>query len=48
MATSVKYFPASAMVNELVSGDKSNRKFVAALKEDIGETARNTEVSLQQ
>lgn len=48
MATSLKYFPASAMVSELVSGDKSNRKFVAALKEDIGETARNTEVSLQQ
>ena len=47
MATSMKYFPASAMVSELVSGDKSNRKFVASLKEDVGETAR-TEVSLQQ
>jgi len=48
MATSVKYLPASAMVGELISGDNSNRKFVAALKEDIGETVRNMEVSLQQ
>lgn len=47
MATSVKYFPASAMVAELMSGDKSNRKFVAALKEDVGETVR-AGVSLEQ
>ena len=49
MRMSVKYLPASAMVNEVSSGDKSNKKFVKSLKRDIGETiGSTTSVSLQQ
>mmetsp|Transcript_31542 Transcript_31542/g.92489 ORF Transcript_31542/g.92489 Transcript_31542/m.92489 type:complete len:465 (+) Transcript_31542:117-1511(+) len=32
---SFKYAPASLMLNELISGDKSNRKFVASMKKDM-------------
>ena len=49
MRMSVKYLPASTMVNEVSSGDKSNKKFVKSLKRDIGETiGSTTSVSLQQ
>merc|ERR1712071_30347 len=46
--TSFKYLPASTMVNEVVSGDKSNKKFVDSLKKDLGETIGSTPVTLQQ
>ena len=46
--TMVKYMPASAIVNEVSSGDKSNQKFVKSLKRDLGETIGSTSVSLQQ
>lgn len=35
MTSAVKYAPATTMVNDMVSGDKSNRKFVAAMKKDL-------------
>eukprot|EP00578_Thalassiosira_sp_NH16_P018126 CAMPEP_0181111568 /NCGR_PEP_ID=MMETSP1071-20121207/19343_1 /TAXON_ID=35127 /ORGANISM="Thalassiosira sp., Strain NH16" /LENGTH=477 /DNA_ID=CAMNT_0023195467 /DNA_START=81 /DNA_END=1514 /DNA_ORIENTATION=- len=35
MRASLKYAPASMMINEIVSGDKSNRKFVASMKKDM-------------
>ena len=38
--TSMKYVPASTMLNEIVSGDKSNKKFTESLRKDLGETIR--------
>jgi 2-polyprenyl-6-methoxyphenol hydroxylase-like FAD-dependent oxidoreductase len=42
MRTTVKYLPASTMINELVSGDKSNKKFAESLRKDLGETIGST------
>ena len=42
MRTSLKYMPASTIMNELVSGDKSNKKFTESLREDLGETIGST------
>lgn len=42
MRTSLKHLPASAIVNELVSGDKSNKKFAESLRKDLGETIGST------
>ena len=35
MRASIKYAPESMVMNELVIGDKSNRKFVPSMKKDM-------------
>lgn len=37
MRSTVKYASPSMLIRDMVSGDKSNRKFVAAMKEDLGQ-----------
>lgn len=35
LKVALKYMPASMLVSELVSGDKSNQKFVSAMRQDL-------------
>ena len=35
LKVAMKYMPASMLVSEVVSGDKSNRQFVGAMREDL-------------